>query len=459
MKSILLSFVVFFLFFNADILCGQKKINQKFKKETIFKIDTLLQQNYIFPDQAQLIAKHLKEKLKNGAFNKYELLDSFAVALTKEIRFINNDEHLGIWPAFAPSKTKENSDNDYEIYLRNYTNIRKQANGFAEVKILNNNIGYLNISFFLSETNQTIDSYMNLISNTDALIIDLQNNGGGNPKTVNYLCSYFFKNHLLTNTMYFRKQNRKEDIYTHEVEGRKLITIPLVILMGPKTFSGAEEFIYTMQTQKRAVLIGETTAGAANPGDVFSINSNLEIFIPTGTSTNPVTKTNWEATGIIPEIKTSAESAYDKAVVLANKLAEEYRNKTASESKAIYTELQMIIDSATKLSVQNEIDQRIIEVLNKGIDLNLFSEKDINFFGSQNIKNKPLVAESILKSNAILYPKSPIALLNYGDMLELNGKKELALINFAKAVALADEQKAPYLEGLKMRYEKAKNSN
>lgn len=45
-----------------------------------------------------------------------------------------------------------------------------------------------------------------------------------------------------------------------------------------------------MQSQKRAILVGEATAGAANPGDVFKINSDLEIFIPTGTSTNPVTK-------------------------------------------------------------------------------------------------------------------------------------------------------------------------
>lgn len=461
MKSIFLSFAFFIIGFNVAVLHGQEKINEKFKKETIFKIDTLLQENYIFPDKAQLITKHLKAKLKNGEFKKYELLDSFAVALTKEIRFVNNDKHLGVWPTFNPPKAQENSNSDYQIYLKNYTDFRKQANGFKEVKILDNNVGYLNIKFFLSETNQTIDSYMNLLGNTDAIIIDLQDNGGGNPRTVNYLSSYFLESQLLTNVLYFRNQNRKDEIYTDAVNGKKLIDVPLFVLTGPKTFSGAEEFSYNIQAQKRATLIGQNTAGAANPGDVFKINNKLEIFVPTGTGTNPITKTNWEGVGVIPEIKTSAETTYEKAVELAGKSAQEYRDKKASQSKALYDELQRIIDNQASPSLENnsaKTDQKIVELLTKGTNLNLFSENDINAFGSQSIKKNPIIAESILKSNTILHPKSPIALLNYGDILELNNKKDQALLNFEKAIALADEQKEPYLEGLKMRYEKAKSS-
>ncbi|MNL20387.1 hypothetical protein D3C87_1416340 [compost metagenome] len=104
------------------------------------------------------------------------------------------------------------------------------------------------------------------------------------------------------------------------------------------------------------------------------------------------------------------------------------------------------------------MEQQITEIFKKGIDLDLFTEGDINFFGSQNSKKNPIMAEFILKSNTVLYSKSPMAYLAYGDMLELNGKKNLALSNFEKSIALAEEQRAPYLEGLKMRYEKAKNN-
>lgn len=460
MKSFFIYLLLFILFFNVDVF-GQKKINEKFKKETISKIDLLLKENYVFPDQAALIINHLNKSLKEGKFKKDELLDSFAIALTKEIRIVNNDKHLGIWSVFAPAKEHEPSNDDYQIYLKNYTDTRKQANGFKEVKIIDGNIGYLNINFFLAETSNTIDAYMNLLANTDAVIIDLQNNGGGNPKTVNYLCSYFLESNLLINTLYFRQGNRKEEVITHEINGKKRIDVPLFIITGPKAFSGAEEFSYNMQTQKRATLVGETTGGAANPGDVFKVNSDLEIFIPTGTGTNPVTKTNWEGIGVIPEIKTSAENAYSKTVELASQAAEIYRNKKASESKKLYDELEGILDKPTQSYSESDIakiDQQILQIFTKGKDLNLFSEGEINFFGSQNIKKNPIIAESIFKSNTALYSKSPMTYLAYGDMLELNDKKNLALTNFEKSIALAEEQKAPYLEGLKMRYEKAKSN-
>lgn len=460
MKSFLMYLFFFLIVFKVDVF-GQKKINEKFKKETISRIDLLLQENYVFPDQAELIISHLNKSLKEGKFKKYELLDSFAIALTKEIRVVNNDKHLGVWTAFTPVKEQGDLNNDYQSYLKKYADIRKQANGFKEVKIIDGNIGYLNINFFLAETNKTIDAYMHLLANTDAVIIDLQNNGGGNPKTVNYLCSYFLESNLLINTLYFRQGNRKDEVITHEVNGKKMIDVPLFIIIGPKSFSGAEEFSYNMQSQKRATLVGGITGGAANPGDVFKINSDLEIYIPTGTGTNPITKTNWEGTGVIPEIKTSGESAYPKAVELASQAAAVYRNKKASESKKIYNELQEIIDKQAQSYSDGDItkiDQQMLQIFTKGNDLNLFNEGDINFFGSQNIKNNPIIAESILKCNTVLYPRSPMTYLAYGDMLELNGKKNLALINFEKSIVLAEEQKAPYLEGLKIRYEKAKGS-
>lgn len=460
MKSFFIHLLLFVIVFKADVF-GQKKINDRFKKETITKIDLLLQEHYVFSDQAELIINHLNKSLKEGKFKKYELLDSFAIAITKELRVVNNDKHLGVWAAFVPVQEHENQSDDYQMYLKNYTDTRKQAGGFKEVKVIDGNIGYLNIDFFLAETNKTIDAYMALLANTDAIIIDLRNNGGGNPKTVNYLCSYFLESNLLINTLYFRQGNRKDEVITHEVNGRKRIDVPLFIITGPKAFSGAEEFSYNMQSQKRAVLVGEATGGAANPGDVFKINSDLEIFIPVGTGVNPVTKTNWEGIGVLPEIKTSAENAYSKTVELANQAGEIYRNKKASESKKLYDELEAIIElQAQSHSDKNDekIEQQITEIFKKGIDLGLFAEGDINFFGSQNIKNNPIIAEYILKSNTVLYPQSPMVYLAYGDMLELDRKRNLALINFEKSITLAEEQKAPYLEGLKMRYEKAKNN-
>ncbi|GIQ57944.1 hypothetical protein Flavo103_10800 [Flavobacterium collinsii] len=435
----------------------QKKISEKFKKETILKIDSLIQKEYIFPEKAKLMGDHLKKAYKENKFKKYDLLDSFAVALTKEIRFINNDKHLRIKPKFIPEKDKANSTKDsYEVYLHNLTDNRKLANGFKEVKIIDGNIGYLKFNYFIEETEQTIDSYMELLSKTDAIVVDLRTNGGGSPKTVQYLCSYFFKQPLLLNTLYFRKGNFTEEFKVIEVSGKKRTDVPLFIITGARTFSGAEEFSYNMQTQKRATLVGEVTGGGANPGDILEVNSLLEIFIPTGTAINPITKTNWEGIGVIPEYKTTKDSAYNKTIELAAKAAEGYRNKISAESKKLYTELQSVIDQQTKPLNEADsanIDQQILAVVKKLTESDLFSEDDIATLSSDYTKTKPFITESILKSNSELHPKSPIAFLKYGDLLEQNGKKDQAIAVLKKAVEIATEIKAPYLKGLKSRYE------
>ncbi|MCC9071183.1 S41 family peptidase [Flavobacterium sp. F-65] len=450
-------FLILSFTFTINANSQQKKITEKFKKETVLKIDSLFQKNYVFPDKAKLIGDHLKNSYKQGVFKKYDLLDSFAAALTKEVRFINNDKHLRVKPKFIPAEEKKDlSKNYYEIYLHNFTDNRKLANGFREAKIIDGNIGYLNFKFFIDDTEKTIDSYMNLLASTDAIIIDLRTNGGGSPKTVQYLCSYFFNAPLLLNTLYFRKDNFTEEFWVKDVNGKKMLDVPLFVLTGPKTFSGAEEFSYNMQTQKRATLVGETTGGGANPGDIFEVNNLLETFIATGTGINPITKTNWEGTGVVPEYKTTADAAYDKAVELAKKAAQDYRDKKAAEAKKLYQELQTTIAQQTKPLNEADaakMDKQLFDVIKKLTESELYKEEDIDFLSSEYSKTKPFITESILKSNTELYPNSPMAFLKYGDVLEENGKKSNAAAVLKKAIEIATVIKAPYIEGLKARYE------
>jgi C-terminal processing protease CtpA/Prc len=82
-----------------------------------------------------------------------------------------------------------------------------------------------------------------------------------------------------------------------------------------------------MQTQKRAVLIGETTGGGANPGGVFRVNEQLSIFIPTGRAINPITKTNWEGTGVKPDVTVAADKALEQAIALATEAGKKYKSR------------------------------------------------------------------------------------------------------------------------------------
>src|SRR5207245_9412556 len=112
--------------------------------------------------------------------------------------------------------------------------------------------------------------------------------------------------------------NRKEDFTTQYwtlpyVPGNTLADKPGFVLTSKSTFSGAEEFTYNLKNLKRATIVGETTGGGAHPGGVKRISEHFGVFIPSGRAINPVSKTNWEGTGISPDIDVPAAQALKTA--------------------------------------------------------------------------------------------------------------------------------------------------
>src|SRR4030095_5528911 len=95
--------------------------------------------------------------------------------------------------------------------------------------------------------------------------------------------------------------------------------IPVYILTSDYTFSAAEEFAYDLKNQKRALIFGETTRGGAHPGGTLAVNKDFIIFMPMGRAINPVTKTDWEETGVIPDVPVVSENALETAHVYALK--------------------------------------------------------------------------------------------------------------------------------------------
>jgi len=153
------------------------------------------------------------------------------------------------------------------------------------------------------------------------MIIDLRRNGGGEPSSVAHLMSHFFApgdvRHL--NDIYTRPTDATQQYWTNPSVGVRY-TGPVYVLTSPRTFSGGEEAAYDFQTQKRATLIGEATGGGANPGDFVAIGEGFGAFIPTGRAINPITKTNWEHTGVKPDIAVPAADALKVAHAAALRL-------------------------------------------------------------------------------------------------------------------------------------------
>ena len=73
---------------------------------------------------------------------------------------------------------------------------------------------------------------------------------------------------------------------------------------------------------KRATLIGETTGGGAHPIEVHFIDDHFSIIVPVGRSISPITHTDWEGTGVEPDIKVPAADALAEALKRARDLIE-----------------------------------------------------------------------------------------------------------------------------------------
>lgn len=317
----------------SSLSYGQNSnINAAIVKDTVSQIGKLMQDNYVFPKQGEKAAKALNQKFLQGAFDELNDSDALASMLTQELQAVTQDKHLRVRTRQAGGKQHTQAD----MVNKKHSDRERQRQGnqgIAQVSRLESNIGYLDLRGFVSfdQGKTAIDAAMSLLNSSDSMIIDLRKNGGGDPQMVQYLCSFFFKDRLLLNSLYWREGNVTNEFWTlDKVSGDKLPEMPLYILTSGYTFSAAEEFSYNMQSRKRATIVGETTGGGAHPGGRFNINDHFRMFIATGRAINPITKTNWEGSGVVPDVKVNEDSALEKAIELAKVSAEQVRQVARS---------------------------------------------------------------------------------------------------------------------------------
>jgi C-terminal processing protease CtpA/Prc len=189
--------------------------------------------------------------------------------------------------------------------------------GFSKIERMKGNVGYLKFDGFMEPSSGAGDvaaGAMAFLAGTDALIIDLRENGGGSPAMVAFLCTYLFDKPVHLNDLYWRATGQTQQWWTLPfVPGPRYVGKEVYLLTSSRTFSAAEEFTYNLKTQKRATLVGETTGGGANPGGVERLTDHFAAFVPGGRAINPITGTNWEGTGIAPDIQAPADQALDVA--------------------------------------------------------------------------------------------------------------------------------------------------
>lgn len=300
-----------------------KALSPEVRKETVEGVAKELRENYVFPDQGAKMADTILANLKSGAYDSITNEGVLAIRLTDDCRAITNDKHLGIRPSPAPKEARREEANPHE-------QMRRENWGFKKVEILPGNIGYLRFDFFgeEDEAKAIASSAMNFLAGADAIIFDLRFNGGGSPEMIRYISSYLFESKTHLNDMVDRDSKVVEEYWTmEEVPGRRpRKDVPVFVLTSSRTFSGAEEFSYNLKNLQRGTIVGETTGGGAHPVRGVRVNDRFVVRVPYMRAQNPISKTNWEGTGVEPDVKVAAPEALDRAVELARASAKKLTN-------------------------------------------------------------------------------------------------------------------------------------
>ena len=290
---------------------GKAGLDAATRRQVLTELGTKVSGLYVFSDKARLIVERLDAQEKRGAYRT-----------AKDLRQPTGDKHLGVWYSAKPVPDLAGGPEPSPEMDRMIVDYLKSNNyDIRKVETLPGNIGYIDLRSFPSArfAKPALDALMTLVADTDALIVDLRNNGGGDPYTVAYLESYLFDKRTHVNDMVWRKGDRTEAFWTAEnVPGKKFGgTKKVYVLTSKDTFSGAEGFSYELQQLQRGVIVGETTGGGAHPGQAHRIHPHMEVFIPGGRAVNPVSKGNWEGTGVVPDVRVKAADALRTAERLA----------------------------------------------------------------------------------------------------------------------------------------------
>jgi C-terminal processing protease CtpA/Prc len=135
---------------------------------------------------------------------------------------------------------------------------------------------------------------------------------------VTMIASYLFDKPTHLIDIYNRKEDKTTQNWTVAyLPGQRLTKQPVYVLTAKRTFSGAEEFAFDLKNQKRATIVGETTGGGAHPVSGHTVADYFNVGVPFAKSLDPVTKTNWEGTGVEPDVKVDAKDALETAQKLA----------------------------------------------------------------------------------------------------------------------------------------------
>lgn len=298
-------------------------LTPEIRSEVVDTIAAQLARYYAVADTGQLIADHLRRRLKSGAYDRITNPQLFAEALSTDMKAVNGDRHLSVGiqqpgmpmmpmgverlpplpvagqpPAGSPGQLATARRSNFHI---------------GRVEVLPGNVGYIEFRGFaqMAEAEEAVVKALRLLEHTDAMIIDVRDHMGGSGNLSNFLISHFFGgDSIQVLDVEVRAANQRSPRFTRtNVPGPRRPDVPLYVLTSRGTISAGEDFAFVMKNFDRATLVGETTTGAGRNNPSFRAPHGFSASISVSRVRDPRTGAEWEGTGVVPHIAVPPRTA------------------------------------------------------------------------------------------------------------------------------------------------------
>lgn len=300
-----------------------KKLETINHKSIIENIIQRVKEIHINEETGSKIVESLSQKISVEKFDEIEDAAVFCEKLTRELQELTHDLHLSVY--YDPensdaliANSQNQPDENYPVDWWSGANCMNY--GLPKLEYLMGNIGFIKVIYFAPApiAGSMVVTAMNYLSSADALIFDLRECSGGDPFTVMMFESYLYDELKIPKLMLTRhcriETPPQQQFWTYPyLPGKRLPDIPVAILTSSSTFSGGEDMAYTMKHHKRAVIVGEKTAGGAHMVKRIPVGFGCVLRLPHAHPVHPVTNADWDGVGVLPDIAVSKEDALSTA--------------------------------------------------------------------------------------------------------------------------------------------------
>uniref|UniRef100_A0A8C2Q6E0 Interphotoreceptor retinoid-binding protein like n=1 Tax=Cyprinus carpio TaxID=7962 RepID=A0A8C2Q6E0_CYPCA len=297
------------------VACQVLLIDASFQPALVLDMAKILLENYCFPENLVGMQEAIQQAISSGEILHISDRKTLAAVLTAGVQGALNDPRLTVSyePNYIPITPPALQSLSMEQLMRLIRNTVK-------LELMDNNVGYLRIDRIIGqETAAKLghllhDSIWTKVAHTSAMIFDLRFSTAGEISGVPYIVSYFsdFESLLHIDTIYERPTNTTQELWTMpnllgERYGKRK---ELIVLISKRTTGAAEAVAYILKHLKRAIIVGERSAGGSVKVEKLRVgDSGFYITVPVARSVNPITGQS----GVVPDAIVLAEDAVERA--------------------------------------------------------------------------------------------------------------------------------------------------